>query len=178
MRIVSGTHKSRIIKPPANLPVRPTTDIAKESLFNVLANRIDMETVNVLDLFSGTGSISYEFASRGALSVTSVDIEKRCIDFIHKASTEFKFNNIKILRNDVFTFIKICKVKYDIIFADPPYEMPKIETLPDLIFEKNILNENGIFILEHTERLNFSANPHFMEKRNYGKVNFSFFKNV
>lgn len=176
MRIVSGTHKSRIIRPPSNLPVRPTTDIAKEGLFNILANRIDFEILEVLDLFAGTGSISYEFASRGAAQITGVDIERRCIDFIRKASGQFGFGNIRTVRNDVFSFLKICHAKYDIVFADPPYEMKDVQLLPGLIFEKKILKENGLFILEHTGDLSFSDQANFSEQRNYGKVNFSFFK--
>ena len=175
MRRVSGTHKSRIIRPPANLSVRPTTDLAKESLFNILANRIDFELIDVLDLFAGTGNISYEFASRGAVQITTVDIEKHCIDFIKKASGEFGFNNIRTVRNDVFLFLKICHVKYNIVFADPPYEMRNIQSLPDLVFDKNILKENGVFILEHTGNISFSSHRNFSEQRNYGKVNFSFF---
>ncbi len=177
MRIVSGTHKSRIIKPPANLPVRPTTDIAKESLFNILANRIDFEAIDVLDLFAGTGGISFEFASRGVRQITAIDIEKRCVDFIKKASEEFGFNNIRTVRNDVFLFLKICHVKYDLVFADPPYEMKNAELLPELVFNKNILKDDGIFILEHTGIHTFSKHPCFKEQRKYGKVNFSFFRN-
>lgn len=177
MRIVSGTHKSRIIKPPANLPVRPTTDFAKESLFNILVNKIDFEAIDVLDLFAGTGSISFEFASRGAGNITSVDIEKRCVDFIRKASEEFAFKNIRTVRNDVFYFLKICHAKYDLVFADPPYEMKNAELLQELIFDKNILKEDGLFILEHTGMLSFSKHPCFKEQRKYGKVNFSFFSN-
>lgn len=177
MRIVSGTHKSRIIRPPSNLPVRPTTDIAKEGLFNILTNRIDFDAIDVLDLFSGTGSISYEFASRGAGQITSVDIEKRCVDFIRKASEEFGFRNIRTVRNDVFSFLKICHVKYDLIFADPPYEMKNVELLPDLVFDKNLLKDNGLFILEHTGTHAFSKHSNFKELRKYGKVNFSFFNN-
>lgn len=176
MRIVSGTHKSRIIHPPANLPVRPTTDIAKEGLFNILTNRIDFEETEVLDLFAGTGNISFEFASRGAAQITSVDIEKRCVDFIRKAAGEFGFQNIRTVRNEVFSFLRICRVQYDLVFADPPYEMKNIQLMPDLIFDKNILKEKGVFILEHTGNISFSNHPNFFEQRNYGKVNFSFFK--
>jgi 16S rRNA (guanine966-N2)-methyltransferase len=178
MRIISGSHKSRLIRPPSNLPVRPTTDVAKEGLFNILANRIDFELLDVLDLFAGTGSISYEFASRGAAVIHTVDIEKRCVDFIRKASEEFEFSNIKVVRNDVFSFIKICHVKYDVIFADPPYEMHNVELLPELIFDKGILKKNGYFILEHTASYSFSKHPCFKEQRKYGKVNFSFFMPV
>lgn len=177
MRIVSGTHKSRIIKPPASLPVRPTTDFAKESLFNILANKIDFGAIDVLDLFAGTGSISFEFASRGVGQITAVDIEKQCVDFIRKASEEFRFKNIRIVRNDAFSFLKICHVKYDLVFADPPYEMKNTELLPELIFDKNILKKDGLFILEHTGIHSFSKHPYFKEQRKYGKVNFSFFSN-
>jgi 16S rRNA (guanine966-N2)-methyltransferase len=177
MRIISGSHKSRKIRPPSNLPIRPTTDIAKEGLFNILTNKIDFELIDVLDLFAGTGSISFEFASRGAAMIHAVDIEKKCVDFIRDASKEFGFENIRAVRNEVFSFLKICHTKYDLIFADPPYEMKNVELLPELIFEKKILKENGLFILEHTAMHSFSKHPNFKEQRKYGKVNFSFFKN-
>lgn len=178
MRIVSGTHKGRQIHPPTNLPVRPTTDFAKESLFNILNNRIDFESTAVLDLFAGTGSISLEFASRGCPSVTSVDLNFKCVEFIKKASDEMKFTTIRAVKANVFGFLGFCKVKYDLIFADPPYDLPNISTIPDLVFEKELLNIEGILIIEHSREIDFSKHPKFTEHRNYGKVNFSFFLNV
>jgi 16S rRNA (guanine966-N2)-methyltransferase len=176
MRIISGTHKGRQIRPPGNLPVRPTTDFAKESLFNVLNNKIDFEDLTVLDLFAGTGSISYEFASRGAKEITAIDINNRCLEFIRKATCDYGFPNIRAVKSNVFTFLGFCKVKYDLIFADPPYEMKNISLIPDLIFDKELLNEDGIFILEHTGELSFAKHIAFIENRKYGKVNFSFFQ--
>ena len=177
MRIVSGTHKGRQIHPPTNLPVRPTTDFAKESLFNILVNRIDFENTDVLDLFAGTGSISLEFASRGCHSITSVDLNFRCTEFIKKASDEMKFTTIRAVKANAFSFLGFCKVKYDLIFADPPYDMPNTSTIPDIVFEKELLNSEGILIIEHSRDLDFSKHPKFTEHRNYGKVNFSFFVN-
>jgi 16S rRNA (guanine966-N2)-methyltransferase len=177
MRIVSGTHKGRQIHPPTNLPVRPTTDFAKESLFNILVNRIDFESTAVLDLFAGTGSISLEFASRGCPSVTSVDLNFRCAEFIKKVSDEMKFTTIRAVKANVFGFLGFCKVKYDLIFADPPYDMQNTSTIPDIVFEKELLNKEGILIIEHSRDLDFSKHPKFSEHRNYGKVNFSFFVN-
>jgi len=178
MRVVSGTHKGRLIHPSSNMAVRPTTDFAKESLFNILNNRIDFEETSVLDLFAGTGSITYEFASRGAKDITAVDINQRCNGFIRMTADSFGFSNIRTVRADVFAFLGFCKVKYNLIFADPPYDMKNISLLPDLIFNNKLLNDGGLFILEHSRNLNFSKHPAFLEHRNYGKVNFSFFKTV
>ena len=176
MRIVSGTHKSRPLHLPSNLPVRPTTDFAKESLFNIVNNKFDFNDISVLDLFSGTGSISYEFASRGAKDITSVEIEQRCCKFINSTAVSFGFSNIRTIKADVFAFLGFCKIQYDIIFADPPYNMKNITELPDLVFKNNLLKSEGLFILEHSRYLNFTAHPAFSEHRNYGKVNFSFFR--
>lgn len=178
MRIVSGTHKGRQIHPPLNLPVRPTTDFAKESLFNILVNRIDFENTAVLDLFAGTGSISLEFASRGCTSVTSVDLNSRCIDFIRKVTSEMGFTSIRAVKANVFGFLGFCKVKYDLIFADAPYDMQNITIIPEIIFEKELLNKEGILIIEHSRDIDFSDHPKFTEHRIYGKVNFSFFVNT
>jgi 16S rRNA (guanine966-N2)-methyltransferase len=175
MRIVSGTHKGRHIQPPANIDVRPTTDFAKEALFDILNNRIDYEETSVLDLFAGTGSISYEFASRGAKDITSVDINYRCNDFIRTAAAAYGFSNIRTVKADAFAFIGFCKVQYDLIFADPPYELKKINEIPDLIFNNDLIKKGGIFILEHSREYDFTKHPAFTEHRNYGKVNFTFF---
>jgi 16S rRNA (guanine966-N2)-methyltransferase len=176
MRIISGKYGSRRLHPPANLPVRPTTDFAKESLFNILNNIIDFEGLNVLDLFAGTGSISLEFVSRGSSEVTSVDKDSRCISFIIKTCEEFKIDSLKAYRSDVFAFIKHSIKKYDLIFADPPYDLSSINTIPDKIFEKTLLKPGGILIIEHSRDIDFSKHPDFSQHRNYGKVNFSFFK--
>ena len=176
MRIVSGTHKGRRITPDKNFKARPTTDFAKENLFNVLNNIIDFEELIVLDLFGGTGGISYEFASRGAQKVVCVEINHRHFSFILKTANDFKFDKILPIKSDVFKFVKNCKQKFDLIFADPPYDLKTIDVIPDLIFEKDILNEDGILIIEHGSGNAFSSHPNFMEIRTYGSVNFSFFK--
>jgi len=175
MRIVSGTHKSRIIHVPKNLPVRPTTDIAKEAIFNVLANNFDLQDVKVLDLFSGTGNIAYEFASRGAIGVTSIDTELRCVNFIRKTASEMGFEAILSFRSDAFRFLKNCEHTYDIIFCDPPYDLEGIETIPTTVYERKLLKEDGWLILEHSRDYDFSKYPGFLQQRKYGKVNFSIF---
>lgn len=175
MRIVSGTHKSRIISVPKNLPVRPTTDFAKESLFNILNNHFDFSELQVLDLFSGTGNITYEFASRGSIEITTVDSNYDCIAFIKKTSNLFGFNNIQTIKSNVFSFLKQCTNSYDIIFADPPYDMEETILIPNTIFQKKLLKEKGWLIIEHSHDKNFSGNEHFSETRKYGNVNFSIF---
>ena len=175
MRIVSGSLKGRRIQAPTNLPVRPTTDFAKESLFNVLNNHVDFDDLNVLDLFAGIGGISYEFASRGA-SVLSVEINPKCADFIKQTAEHLHIKNLTVMRTDVFAYIAKTRQTFDLIFADPPYELPTIDLLPSLIFEYKLLNPNGLFVLEHSEKHNYSGVPQFLELRKYGKVHFSFFR--
>jgi 16S rRNA (guanine966-N2)-methyltransferase len=175
MRIISGKFKGRKINPPNNLPVRPTTDFAKEGLFNFLNNNIDFEGLKLLDLFSGTGNISLEFASRGATDITTVDAEFKCAAFLRKMAAELKIENIKVINQDVFRYLGFCKEKFDLIFADPPYDLNNAELLPKIIFEADLLEEDGIFILEHPDERNFENHPNFVEQRVYGKVNFSFF---
>ncbi len=175
MRIVSGKYKRRIITPPKNLPVRPTTDMAKESLFNILNNYIDFSGQNVLDLFSGTGNISYEFISRGAALVTSVDKDFGCVKFIKETAAKLSMDNLKPVRQDVFRFLNNTKSKYDIIFADPPYKLESIGELADTIIERGLLKESGWLIIEHPKEIDFSNNKYFHEHRNYGSVNFSLF---
>lgn len=177
MRIISGTHKGRNINPPAGLPVRPTTDFAKEGLFNVLQHQLDFESLEVLDLFCGTGNITFEFASRGALQVMAVDSAYKCTSFVKKQAEDFKFQNIKVVNADVFQFLKKIPSKFDIIFADPPFAMEKIETLIPLIFENDLLKKDGVFILEHEPAHNFAFHKNLKEKRNYGKITFSIFAN-
>jgi 16S rRNA (guanine966-N2)-methyltransferase len=176
LRIISGKYRGRRINPPAGFTARPTTDFARESLFNILANRIDFEDVSILDLFSGTGSISFEFASRGAKLVHLVEKDQKNISFIRRMAEEMKFENIKSVHIDVKAYLKTCKFRYDIVFADPPYNLTWLEALPDLITSSGVLNESGFFILEHPRDLSFSSHHLFFEHRNYGGVNFSFFK--
>jgi 16S rRNA (guanine966-N2)-methyltransferase len=176
LRIISGEHKGRRINPPSGFSARPTTDFAREALFNILVNRVDFETTEVLDLFSGTGSISYEFASRGAKSVHLVEKDIKHFSFIRKMITDLKFDRIKPFHGDVRVFLKVCKLNFDIIFADPPYDLEWLETIPDLVISSDLLKEDGFFILEHPRDLSFTSNKYFFEHRNYGSVNFSFFK--
>ena len=174
MRIISGIYKGKNIIAPKNLPVRPTTDFAKESLFNILINRIDFSNTNLLELFAGTGNIGYEFASRGCTNITSVDVNFQCIQFIKQMNRELKLNN-RIIRTDAIRFLKQIKEPYTFIFADPPYQMLSITSIPNIIFEKNLLTKGGTLIIEHEKKLDFSDHSNFQEKRNYGRVNFSFF---
>ena len=175
MRIVGGTHRSRRIDAPKNLPLRPTTDFAKVSLFNILDNHFNLDAVDVLDLFSGTGAISFEFASRGAKRIVAVEKNYACFGFIKNKSTEFKFENILAYKGDSFKYLENCTEKFDIIFADPPYDLPKIETLPTLVFGKELLNENGRLVIEHGHKISYAKEERFLEKRSYGDVNFSIF---
>jgi len=176
VRIISGKYRRKLINPPKNINVRPTTDFSKESLFNILNNNFDFKKIKVLDLFAGTGSISYEFASRGCPEIDLVEVNFRHIIFIKKTSAELNFNQINAIRNNTFQFIKFCKSTYDIIFADPPFDLKEIKSIPDLIFEKNLLKKNGWFIIEHSNKIDFQKLQYFFEKRQYGSVNFSFFK--
>ena len=176
MRIIGGKFKGRRINPPSDFKARPTTDFAREGLFNILNNRVDFESINVLDLFSGTGSMSYEFASRGASSVHLVEKDIRHILGIKKIIRELDLENVKPIHIDVKAYLKTCSVKYDIVFADPPYELSWLNELPDIITQANIIKEDGFFILEHPRDLSFGSHKLFFEHRNYGGVNFSFFK--
>jgi len=176
LRIIGGKYKGRRIVPPGNFKARPTTDFAREGLFNILNNRIDFESVIVLDLFSGTGSISYEFASRGAAEVHLVEKDKLHISGIRRIINEIGFENIKPIHIDVKAYLKTCSVKYDIVFADPPYDLKWLKELPDLVSEAGVIKEDGFFVLEHPRGLSFKDHILFFEHRNYGGVNFSFFK--
>ncbi len=176
MRIIGGKYKGRRIDPPVDFKARPTTDFAREGLFNILNNRVDYETVSVLDLFSGTGSISYEFASRGAASVHLVEKDKRHISGIRRIIRELDLNNIKAVHIDVKAFLKTCNIKFDIVFADPPYDLPWLKELPDLVTGSGVIRDDGFFILEHPKNMSFEGHKLFFEHRNYGGVNFSFFR--
>lgn len=177
MRIISGELGGRRINPPANMPyTRPTTDIAKEGLFNVLQNQLDFEELKTLDLFGGTGSISYELASRGVTDLTIVEKDTQMFSFIKKTVEALKIENAKVVKSDVFKYINECSMQYDFIFAGPPYALTTIDELPKLIFEKGLLREGGLFVLEHTPRNDYKSFPHYSSERNYGTTVFSFFR--
>lgn len=176
MRIISGKYKKKHITVPKKLAVRPTSDFAKEALFNILLNIGFNDNTNILDLFAGTGNISYEFASRGVKNITAVDINFNCIRFISKISKELSFN-IKTIRKDVFNFLNETENKYDIIFADPPYSMSNVIKIPEIIFTKKILKKNGILIIEHYKKISFQDFKNFKFSKKYGITAFSFFVN-
>ncbi|MDR1169711.1 MAG: RsmD family RNA methyltransferase [Prevotellaceae bacterium] len=177
MRIISGQYKSRLLPAvPKGFDARPTTDFAKENLFNILENMFDFSTVNVLDLFAGTGGISYEFASRGSKHVDTVEIKPLHFSYIKKTSEALGFQQIHVIRNDSFRFLKFCSETYDIIFADPPYTSNQIALIPRLVIENKLLNEDGCMIVEHSATDNFSEIEGFTQHRQYGSVNFSFFR--
>lgn len=177
MRVISGIYKRRRFDVPRTFKARPTTDFAKENLFNVLANYIDFEEgVRALDLFAGTGSISIELVSRGCDQVISLEKDRDHHAFICKIMQEVKTDKCIPIRGDVFKYLQEGKEQFDFIFADPPYELNGLETIPDLVFDNHLLKENGLFVLEHGKKNNFEFHPHFIEKRVYGSVNFSFFR--
>lgn len=176
MRIISGTCGGRTIVPPKNLRARPTTDFAKENLFNVLGNIIDFEGLEVLDLFAGTGSISYEFASRGATSVTSVEINAVHYDFIRSTARAFHLDAVHAVKANVFLYLKNCSKRYDVIFSDAPYDLEGSERVVDAVLDGNLLKDGGIFIFEHSKDKNFTSHPRLSDVRNYGSVHFSIFK--
>ncbi len=176
MRIIGGEHGGRKFNPPNNMPyTRPTTDIAKEGLFNVLQNNLDFEEIKTLDLFGGTGSISYELASRGVTDLTIVEKDIAMYEFIKKTSVALKLENFKVVKLDVYKFILNCTDKFDFIFAGPPYALTSIDDLPKFIFEKQLLNKNGWLVLEHTPRNDYKKFPYYKTERNYGSTIFSTF---
>jgi len=177
MRIISGKHKSKRLQAPKNLPVRPTTDMAKEALFNILNNSYYFNNITVLDLFSGTGNISFEFGSRGAENITAVDANFGCIKYINSTSKELDLN-INTIKSDVFKYLQKSISKFDVIFADPPYEfeLDLFEKIVDLIFENNLLNEDGTLIVEHSKHTDLSKHQHFSYSKKYGGNMFSFFE--
>jgi 16S rRNA (guanine(966)-N(2))-methyltransferase RsmD len=177
MRIISGKYGGRKIHPPHQMPyTRPTTDIAKEGLFNILQNRVQIEGANTLDLFGGTGCISYELASRGAESLTIVEKDNQMADFIKRNIEMLKIDCAQILRMDVFQFLNTCTNQFDIIFAGPPYALHTIDELPKIIVERKLINPQGYFILEHTPRNNYKNFTGYQFERNYGTTIFSFFE--
>jgi len=178
MRIITGLHGGRKISPPKKMPhTRPTTDLAKEGLFNILENNLDIPLLKTLDIFGGTGSISYELASRGAADLTIVEKDPEMYDFIKKTSTELNFKNINVIKMDVFRFIQQCSETFDFIFAGPPYALTTIDDLPVIIFNKNLLKQNGWFILEHTPANSYKTFAQYKTQRNYGTTVFSIFIN-
>jgi 16S rRNA (guanine966-N2)-methyltransferase len=174
MRITGGGLKGRSI-PNKKLDLRPTTNRAKQGLLNILHHRLDWENCNALDLFSGTGSITYELSSRGCKQITAIDISPANIGFIRNNVKTLGLNNVIIVRSDALSFLRSHKEPYDLIIADPPYDYHHYPILPELIFEKHLLKETGLLVIEHSKRTSFKENPFFMEQRNYGEVNFSFF---
>nr|MBC7612889.1 RsmD family RNA methyltransferase [Pseudopedobacter sp.] len=177
MRIVGGKLKGIRFYPPKNLPVRPTTDLAKEALFNILQNLYDLDTLQILDLFSGTGNISLEFASRGADKIISVDKNFGCYNYLKQIALDQNLIQIKAIKADVFKFLNQETNQYDLIFADPPYELSSIPEIPILVFERKLLNKNGMLIVEHQSMQDLSQHPNFKENRKYGYSSFSFFEN-
>ncbi len=177
MRIIGGIHNGKQIIAPKNLPVRPTTDFAKEGLFNVLNNKIDFEGLTVLDLFSGTGNITFEFASRGATKVYSIDKHTPCINFIRDTAKTLKLTMISTERADVFKYLEKAYTPVDLIFADPPYELANIPQIHELVFANSWLKPEGLLIIEHGRETKLEDKPFYLETRKYGNVNFSFFKN-
>ncbi len=176
MRIVSGTFKGRRLKVPKNLDLRPTTDFAKEGLFNVLNNQIDLEGITVLDCFFGTGSVSLEFVSRGAKDVISVDINRDSYRFLLKVQEEWDIDNLEVYRSDVFNHLRQDYNKYDLIFADPPFDLEERLTIPDIVFNNELLTENGMLIVEHSRDTDFSQSKNYSHSRKFGSVHFSFFE--
>lgn len=175
MRIISGTYKGRRFDLPKNLRARPTTDFARENLFNVLSNQIDFDGISALDLFSGTGAISIELASRGAKRVVGVEIDRHHVDFIRKTLRVLEEDSVQVINGDVFKFIKSTDDSFDFIFADPPYDLKTLETIPELVLGNKMIKPGGLFVLEHSKKNDFSQTMGFVEKRVYGSVNFSFF---
>lgn len=178
MRIISGKHKGKFINVDTKFTSRPTTDLAKESLFNILNNYFYMEEIDVLDLYSGTGSISYEFASRGAISVISVEQNPTHQSFIKRTSLQLELNQIISIKANALSFLKNTNNKFDIIFADPPFDCDDFLKIPESVFEKNLLKENGWLIIEHADRIKFNNSIGFFDNRSYGRIQFSFFKNI
>ncbi len=176
MRIIGGQLKGLRLNPPNNLPVRPTTDLAKEALFNILNNRFDFEQIRVLDLFSGTGSISIEFASRGVPEIVSVDSDFGCFNYLKAMAEKYQLPAIHPIKANVFKFLMQEMIEpFDLIFADPPYDLPQLPQIPSKIIEQNLLKPAGCLILEHPSMKHMDNDPHFKERRKYGSSSFSFF---
>ena len=176
MRIITGKYKGRHFDIPRSFKARPTTDFAKENIFNVINGYVDMDGAQALDLFAGTGSISLELLSRGCAPVVSVEMDRDHASFIRECMTKLGTKDNILIRGDVFRFLKSCHQKFDFIFADPPYALKELPEIPRLILEGDLLNEGGIFVFEHGKNYDFSDHPRFLEHRSYGSVNFSIFR--
>lgn len=178
MRVISGKYKGKNIIAPKNLPVRPTTDFAKTGLFNIINNQYDFEPLSVLDLFTGTGSISYEFASRNCAQVLAVDSNISCIRYVNSIFNAWNCVGCEAIQSDVFIFLKKCNETFDIIFADPPFDLPHIENLIKIIMQRNLLKPGGTFILEHATQRIIETDLMPISVRNYGNVSFSFYQPI
>lgn len=176
MRIIGGTRKSLRIHPPKGLPVRPTTDKTKESIFNILLNVFDLEEVEVLDLFSGTGNMAFEFASRGAIQVMAIEQNPRAVQFIREAAKKMDFDMLQVVKADVFTFLRKAPQQFDIIFADPPYDMEEIDRIHRMVTDNDLLKEGGWLIIEHSKNSDLSEMQYFADSRKYGRTILSIFK--
>lgn len=176
MRVVGGELRGRTFSPPKTFKARPTTDFAKEGLFNIIANHFSFDEMTVLDLFAGTGSIGIEFASRGALKVDSVELNPIHHRFIREVAQRVGISALAAIRGDAFVYLARCRGSYDVVFADPPYDMEEIAKLPDLVIGHSLLKDGGWFILEHSSKYNFGSHQSFFNHRQYGSVNFSFFR--
>ena len=176
MRIITGKYKGRHFDIPRTFKARPTTDFAKENIFNVINAYVDWEETTALDLFAGTGSISLELLSRGCQQVISVEKDRAHARFISQCMEKLGTDEHILIKGDVFRFLKSCHQKFDLIFADPPYALPELETIPDLIFQYDLLKEDGLLVFEHGKNNDFSTHPHFIEHRSYGSVNFTLFR--
>lgn len=175
MRIIGGKLKGRTVNLPSTYAARPTTDFAREGLFNILDNEYEFEDLKVLDLFGGTGTVSFEFASRGAARVYCVEMARENASFIKNEAARLGLGNVTMVRDNVFDFLPVCREKFDIVFADPPYALEGVENLPDKVFARDIIHPGGYFILEHSGDHSFSGHPYFVKERSYGRVHFSFF---
>lgn len=176
MRIIGGTLSGRLIEPPSGFRARPTTDFAREALMDILTNRYDFASVSLLDLFAGTGAISYEFASRGTIDIDLIDTDRHNCDFIVATAHKLGMTGVKVHRIDVRNWLKVCRKEYDIVFADPPYELHWLKDIPDLVLSSGAVRSGSLFILEHPKTFSFTGHIHFSEHRKYGNVNFSFFR--
>ncbi len=176
MRIITGKYKGRHFDIPRTFKARPTTDFAKENVFNVINGYMDLDGASALDLFSGTGSISLELLSRGCCRVVSVEADRDHARFISQCMKKIGADNDVLIRGDVFRFLKSCNEQFDFIFADPPYALEQLPTIPDLVFEHGLLKDGGLFVFEHGKQYDFSDNPHFQDHRSYGSVNFTLFQ--
>lgn len=176
MRIIGGKLKGLRFMAPNDLPVRPTTDMGKEALFNILNNLVDFERTDVLDLFSGTGNLTFEFASRNASTVVSVDKHPKCCSYIRAKAEKWQLKQIKVIREDALRFLRHHTAQYEFIFADPPYDIPGLSEIPQLVMDRHLLKPNGYLVVEHLATRKIDQSPYFTEQRQYGKSSFSFFK--